>query len=150
MGGVEKMNQYFADLHIHLGGSSEGTPVKITASRKLTFDAVINECVNRKGIDIAGLGYGKPIYAANNGTIWATKYQPGYGYHVIINHNNGYYTLYAHMKAFAPNITSGKTVSRGQVIGYIGSTGMSTGPHVHFEIWNAPYQRISPWTFYKR
>ena len=49
------MNQYFADLHIHLGGSSEGTPVKITASRKLTFDAVINECVNRKGIDIAGI-----------------------------------------------------------------------------------------------
>ena len=49
------MNQYFADLHIHLGGSSAGTPVKITASRKLTFDAVINECVNRKGIDIAGI-----------------------------------------------------------------------------------------------
>lgn len=103
-----------------------------------------------KGIDIAGLGYGKPIYAANNGTIWGVKYQPGYGYHIIINHNNGYYTLYAHMKAFAPNMVVGKTVSRGQVIGYIGSTGMSTGPHVHFEIWNAPYQRISPWTFYKR
>ena len=103
-----------------------------------------------KGIDIAGLGYGKPIYAANNGTIYAMKYQSGYGYHVIINHNNGYYTLYAHMKAFATNLAVGKTVSRGQVIGYIGSSGMSTGPHVHFEIWNAPYQRISPWTFYKR
>lgn len=103
-----------------------------------------------KGIDISGLGYGKPIYAANNGTIFSVQYNSGYGYHIVINHNNGYYTLYAHMKAFAPNMTVGKTVSRGQVIGYIGSTGRSTGPHLHFELWNGAYQRTSPWTFYKR
>ena len=103
-----------------------------------------------KGIDIAGLGYGKPIYAANNGTIYLAKYNNSYGYHVVINHNNGYYTLYAHMRGFAPTTVVGKTVSRGQVIGYIGSTGMSTGPHVHFEIWNAPWSRISPWTFFSR
>ena len=103
-----------------------------------------------RGIDIAGLGYGKPIYAANNGTVYLAKYNSSYGYHVVINHNNGYYTLYAHMKAFAPSTVVGKTVSRGQVIGYIGSTGMSTGPHVHFEVWNGPWNRISPWTFYKR
>lgn len=103
-----------------------------------------------KGIDIAGLGYGKPIYAANNGTVYLARYNNSYGYHVVINHNNGYYTLYAHMKQIASNVTVGKTVSRGQVIGYIGSTGMSTGPHVHFEIWDAPWSRISPWTFFKR
>lgn len=103
-----------------------------------------------KGIDIAGLGYGKPIYAANNGTVHNMLYQSGYGYHVIINHNNGYYTLYAHMKQFASGLKVGATVSRGQVIGYIGTSGMSTGPHVHFEVWTGPYQRISPWTIYKR
>lgn len=49
------MNNYYADLHIHIGGSSSGSPVKITASRKLTFNAIINECINRKGIDVAGI-----------------------------------------------------------------------------------------------
>ncbi len=103
-----------------------------------------------KGIDIAGLGYGKPIYAANNGTIYVAKCSGAYGCYVIINHNNGYYTLYAHMREFAATTKVGKNVSRGQVIGYIGTTGMSTGPHVHFEVWEGAWNRISPWTFYKR
>lgn len=102
------------------------------------------------GIDIAGLGYGKPIYAANNGTVYIAKGNSSYGNFVVINHNNGYYTLYAHMQRIHPNIKVGKTVSRGEIIGYIGSTGMSTGPHVHFEIWNGVWSRISPWTKYKR
>ena len=102
-----------------------------------------------KGIDVAGLGYGKPIYAANNGDVYLAKYSSSYGNYVVINHNNGYYTLYAHMKSIDSKIKVGKTVSRGQVIGYIGSTGMSTGPHLHFELWNGLWSRISPWTFYK-
>jgi len=53
---------------------------------------------------------------------------------IIINHNNGYYTVYAHMKGFAPNISVGSTVSRGQTIGYVGDTGWATGPHLHYEI----------------
>ena len=103
-----------------------------------------------RGIDIAGLGYGKPIYAANNGTIYAAKCAGAYGCYVIINHNNGYYTLYAHQKGFASTTKVGATVSRGQVIGYIGSTGMSTGPHVHFEVWYGAWNRVSPWTVYTR
>lgn len=86
------------------------------------------------GIDIAGTGYGSNIYATNNGTIETMEYVHSYGYHIMINHNNGYYSLYAHMKGFAPNITIGSTVSRGQVIGYLGSSGWSTGPHLHYEI----------------
>ena len=78
--------------------------------------------------------YGSNVYAANNGTIETMEYVNSYGYYIMINHNNGYYSLYAHMKSFAPNITIGSTVSRGQVIGYVGNSGWSTGPHLHFEI----------------
>lgn len=87
------------------------------------------------GIDLAGCGYGSPIYASNNGTIHSVKSTKwNYGKHIIINHHNGYYTLYAHMSGFAKGIKNGATVARGQVIGYMGHTGAATGTHLHFEI----------------
>lgn len=101
------------------------------------------------GIDIAGTGYYSPIYATNNGTIENIKSTYDYGNHVIINHNNGYYTLYAHMAAFAPNIKVGDTVARGQIIGYMGMTGYATGVHVHYEIWQGcKFCRIDPLSKY--
>lgn len=87
-------------------------------------------------IDIAGTGYGSNIYAANNGVIEVKTYNSSYGNYIMINHNNGYYTLYAHMSAFNNNFSVGSTVSRGDVIGYIGSTGRASGPHLHYEIRN--------------
>ena len=90
------------------------------------------------GFDIAGTGMGSPVYATNNGTIMTMTYVYSYGNYIIINHNNGYYSTYAHMKGFAKGLKVGSTVSRGQVIGYVGSTGYSTGPHLHFEIRNCP------------
>ena len=86
------------------------------------------------GIDIAGTGYGSPVKAANNGVIEVMQFKYDYGNHIMINHNNGYYTVYAHMSGFAPGISVGSTVSRGQIIGYVGATGWATGPHLHFEI----------------
>ena len=88
------------------------------------------------GIDIAGTGYGSPVYAANNGTIEEFKNlgNTSYGKYIVINHNNGYYTLYGHLSGFASNLTVGMTVSRGDVIGYVGSSGWATGPHLHYEI----------------
>lgn len=87
------------------------------------------------GIDIAGTGYGSPVYASNNGVItelgWDTG---GLGWHVLINHNNGYYTAYGHMSGFVPGLSVGSTVARGQQIGYVGSSGWATGPHLHFEV----------------
>lgn len=96
--------------------------------------SVFGEGNFHSGLDIAGTGYGSNVYAANNGTIEILETRYDYGNYIMINHNNGYYSLYAHMSGFNKEISVGSTVSRGQVIGYIGSTGWSTGPHLHFEI----------------
>ena len=75
---------------------------------------------------------GTPIYATKSGTVTAATYNEYNGYYVAINHNDGYTSLYAHMTNFVVSV--GQTVSQGEVIGYVGSTGYSTGPHMHFEI----------------
>lgn len=87
-----------------------------------------------KGVDISGGGiYGAPIVAADSGTIvQAGDNGWGYGNLVIIDHGNGIMTYYGHMSSVA--VGSGQTVAKGQVIGYVGSTGHSTGPHCHFEV----------------
>jgi murein DD-endopeptidase MepM/ murein hydrolase activator NlpD len=77
---------------------------------------------------------GTPIYAAGNGTVERVGWESGYGKFVLIRHNNGYETAYGHMTAYARNIDEGKRVRQGQVIGFVGSTGLSTGSHVHYEI----------------
>ncbi|GGE55483.1 membrane protein [Agaricicola taiwanensis] len=77
---------------------------------------------------------GTPIYATGNGTVESAKWDGGYGRHVRIQHANGYETSYAHMNAFAKGISAGVKVRQGQLIGYVGSTGLSTGPHVHYEV----------------
>lgn len=104
---------------------------------------------HHSGIDISGLGYGAAIYAANNGTIEVRKYRSDYGYYIVINHNNGYWTLYAHMSRFEPGLEVGSIVQRGQLIGYIGSTGWATGPHLHYEVWKGcEVCRINPFALY--
>ena len=102
------------------------------------------------GIDIAGTGYGSPIYAANNGVIINLGDGGTYGNYIQIDHNNGYYTLYAHMSGFA-NVSLGETVTRGQIIGFVGMTGAATGPHLHYEIRvNCPYYSctVNPLNYY--
>ena len=83
------------------------------------------------GIDI-GASYGTNILAADSGTIVTATYSSSYGYYVIINHGGGNTTLYAHMSKI--KVSVGDNVTQGQVIGLVGSTGVSTGPHLHFEI----------------
>ena len=86
------------------------------------------------GIDISGTGYGSPVYASNNGTIREIQSHWSYGNYILIDHGNGYYSLYAHMSKFAAGLNVGSIVERGQQIGYIGMTGTATGPHLHYEI----------------
>jgi len=85
------------------------------------------------GVDWA-TAYGTPIFAAGNGVIEKIGLEGGYGKYIRIKHNNGYETAYGHMSAFAKGMEAGRRVRQGQVIGFVGSTGLSTGPHVHYEI----------------
>lgn len=85
------------------------------------------------GVDYA-IRRGTPIMAAGNGVVEKAGWASGYGKEIEIRHANGYETVYAHQSAFASGIEPGDHVRQGQVIGYVGSTGLSTGPHVHFEI----------------
>ena len=90
---------------------------------------------NHTGVDIPALS-GTEIHAAQDGVVTlvqTNRYASTYGYYCIITHANGRATLYAHMKS-APKVKVGQTVTKGQVIGYVGSTGRSTGPHLHFEL----------------
>jgi murein DD-endopeptidase MepM/ murein hydrolase activator NlpD len=85
------------------------------------------------GVDWA-TPYGTPIFASGNGVVEVAGVEGGYGKYVKLKHNNGYETAYGHMSAFAKGLEVGKRVRQGQVIGFVGSTGQSTGPHVHYEI----------------
>jgi len=85
------------------------------------------------GVDWA-TAYGTPIFASGNGVLEKVGPEGGYGKYIRIKHNNGYETAYGHMSAFAKGMEVGKRVRQGQVIGFVGSTGLSTGPHVHYEI----------------
>jgi murein DD-endopeptidase MepM/ murein hydrolase activator NlpD len=85
------------------------------------------------GVDLAARS-GTPIYAAGDGVIKYYKWQSGYGNKVEIQHVNGYETAYGHMSRYVDGLEVGSHVRQGQIIGYVGSTGQSTGPHLHFEI----------------
>ena len=86
-----------------------------------------------KGTDFAAPS-GTPIMASGSGTITRARWCGGGGNCVKIRHNSTYETIYAHMKNFAKGIKEGRKIKQGQIIGYVGSTGMSTGPHLHYEV----------------
>ena len=86
-----------------------------------------------RGTDFAAPS-GTPIMASGSGTITRARWCGGGGNCVKIKHNSTYETVYAHMKAFAKGVKEGRKVKQGQIIGYVGSTGLSTGPHLHYEV----------------
>ena len=86
-----------------------------------------------RGTDFAAKT-GTPIMASGSGTIMLAKWCGGGGNCVKIKHNSTYETIYAHMQTFAKGVRKGRKVKQGQIIGYVGSTGMSTGPHLHYEV----------------
>ena len=118
----------------------------ITSRQGPRTHPITGEYRNHGGTDI-GASYGSAIYAADSGTVVrsADGWNGGWGNYVMIDHGNGMQTLYAHMSSRAVSV--GQTVSRGQTIGYAGSTGMSTGAHLHFEMY-INGSRIDPQTRY--
>ena len=101
---------------------------------KRRFHPILKRWRAHLGIDYAARS-GTPIRSAGNGRIISAGYSRGYGNVTKIRHSGGYVTLYAHQKSFRRGFKRGKKVKKGQVIGYVGSTGMSTGPHLHFGLY---------------
>ena len=105
---------------------------------------------NHKGVDI-GTPMGTPVLAAKSGTVTSAGWNGGYGKCIVINHGNGNSTLYGHLSSI--NVSVNDKITQGQVIGYSGSTGNSTGPHLHFGIiennsWVDPLNYLTGWQYY--
>lgn len=105
------------------------------------------------GTDIAGCGYGSNIFAAESGVVVQSSVKWDNGEYITIQHDNGYYTLYAHMCTGCRKVQVGDRVTRGQVIGLMGQTGWATGVHVHFSVWTGfPYRNgavaVDPMQFF--
>lgn len=130
------------------GTGSFGWPVPsctyITSRFGLRTHPITGEQKSHTGIDI-GAGYGAAIVAADGGTVTLAGEKGGYGNCVMINHGNGYVTLYGHMSSVSVSV--GQGISKGETIGYVGSTGVATGPHCHFEIFSGG-SRIDPEQFF--
>jgi murein DD-endopeptidase MepM/ murein hydrolase activator NlpD len=112
------------------------TPVdgaRLTSSFGKRMHPILGYTINHKGVDF-GVASGTPIMAAGSGTVVEAGWKGGYGRYVRIKHNKTYSTAYAHMSKFGRNIRPGTKVSQGDVIGYVGATGMATGPHLHYEV----------------
>lgn len=99
--------------------------------------------VPHKGLDV-GVPYGTPIYASESGEVISAEYHWSWGNNVLIWHNSTYQTRYAHCSSLA--VSAGQYVQKGQVIGYVGSTGQSSGPHLHFEVYQNGV-RVNPSNF---
>ena len=97
------------------------------------------------GIDIAG-AEGNAIFATDSGVVvFAGWSQYGFGYLIVLDHGNGWQSAYAHLSSVS--VTCGQSVAQGTVIGGLGTTGNSTGPHLHFELRNEVYGKVNPWDF---
>jgi len=109
-----------------------GDDVRLTSGFGVRFHPLLNSRKMHTGVDWA-CAPGTPIIAAGNGTIEEVGHKGYYGNYIRVRHANGYQTAYGHMSRFA-KVTPGMKVRQGQIIGYVGSTGLSSGPHVHFEV----------------
>jgi murein DD-endopeptidase MepM/ murein hydrolase activator NlpD len=133
------------------GQSAKGmlmkTPVdgaRISSGFGMRFHPVLGYTRMHKGIDFA-VPVGTPVMAAGGGTIQQEGWVNGYGNFMVINHGGGYSTAYGHLSRFAPGIHKGSRVHQGQVVAFSGNTGLTTGPHLHYET-RVNNQQVNPLT----
>ena len=112
------------------------TPIdgaRLTSGYGMRMHPILGYTKMHKGVDFSA-PTGTPIMAAGNGTIMFARWFGTFGNYVRLKHTGDYETAYAHMSRFAPGIREGSRVRQGQIIGYVGTTGRSTGPHLHYEV----------------
>lgn len=107
--------------------------IRITSKFGKRRHPVLGYTKMHKGVDFAA-PTGTPIFAAGNGTVKYAGVKGGYGNYIMVQHTGSYSTAYAHLSRFRKGLKTGQKVKQGEVIGYVGSTGMSTGPHLHYEV----------------
>lgn len=140
---IVQLSQQLAAQQNSSGGSSSssaalGGYIWPVSSRKINSPfgnrntGIAGASTNHKGVDIGGVYYSSQVHAAKAGTVIVSQYSSSYGNYVVISHGSGNTTLYAHMSS--RSVSVGQTVAQGDVIGITGSTGISSGPHLHFEI----------------
>jgi murein DD-endopeptidase MepM/ murein hydrolase activator NlpD len=106
---------------------------EMTSPFGMRYHPILHFARMHTGVDW-GAPIGTPIFAAGNGVVIKAAWDAGYGRRVEVQHANGYVTSYNHMSAFARGITEGVHVTQGQVVGYLGDSGLATGPHLHYEV----------------
>ena len=106
---------------------------EMTSGFGVRFHPILGYSRPHTGVDW-GAPIGTPIMASGSGTVLTAERNSSYGNHIEIQHANGYVTTYSHMSGFARGVVSGSRVRQGQVIGYLGQTGLATGPHLHYEV----------------
>ena len=106
---------------------------EMTSGFGMRYHPILHFTRMHTGVDWAA-PIGTPIFAAGNGVVIKAQWDSGYGRRVEIQHANGYVTTYNHMSGFGRGITEGARVTQGQVVGYLGQTGLATGPHLHYEV----------------
>jgi murein DD-endopeptidase MepM/ murein hydrolase activator NlpD len=109
---------------------------------ELRFNPILKTHVPHTGIDFAA-ERGTPVRAVGDGIITLAGWNGGYGKAIDLQHDDRYMSRYAHLHNFADGIRNGVEVKKGQIIGYVGSTGRSTGPHLHFELYK-DQQYVNP------
>tara|TARA_B100001559_G_scaffold319179_1_gene327939 strand:- start:188 stop:1534 length:1347 start_codon:yes stop_codon:yes gene_type:complete len=131
-----KMEDYYDISGKSITKSLMKTPIngaRLSSSFGMRKHPILGYNKMHRGTDFAAPS-GTPIMASGSGTVTRARWCGGGGNCVKIKHNSTYETIYAHMKAFARGIKEGRKVKQGQIIGYVGSTGLSTGPHLHYEV----------------
>ena len=132
----QKEEEYYDIKGKSITKSLMKTPIngaRLSSSYGMRKHPILGYNKMHRGTDFAAPS-GTPIMASGSGTITRARWCGGGGNCVKIKHNSTYETIYAHMKAFAKGIKEGRRIRQGQIIGYVGSTGMSTGPHLHYEV----------------
>jgi murein DD-endopeptidase MepM/ murein hydrolase activator NlpD len=130
----QKLDRFFTDQKVLLSSTPSIWPVHgyLSAGFGNRVDPFTGEKDFHGGIDIS-TPIGAKIVAPADGVVVAAEPNGGYGNHVVIDHKYGVVTRYGHLERF--NVQPGQKVKRGDIIGYVGSTGRSTGPHLHYEVW---------------